>query len=191
MMHAMGLTTQLDTGPAPRVRQPRQQGLPTTLLVLLLLSMLGTGVSVAAFFVPGAVVSAMCVALCYALIVGVKLRDRRAWASARTAHDLSDDPARQFDDENVDIEEIAPDVAREIVAAERAGFKTGIMIVAPLAALAVLLAAVFVGWKAIGLGALAFFGLMLLMGAPVWVAALEEQIDDEEERIGVVTHRIH
>ncbi len=184
----MGLTTQLDPAATPHVRQPRQQGLPTTLLVLLLVSMLGTGISVAAFFVPGAVVSAVCVAICYALIVGVKLRDRRAWASARTAE--GDQPQRVVD-ENVDIEEIAPDVAREIVAAERAGFKMGVIIVAPLAALAVLLAAVFVGWKVIGLGALAFFGLMIFMGAPVWVAALEEQIDDEEERIGVETHRIH
>ncbi len=184
----MVLTTQLDPAAMPHVRQPRQQGLPTTLMVLLVVSMLGTGISVAAFFALGALVSALCVAVCYALIVGVKLRDRRAWASARTGEDVQ---SQLVVDENVDIDEIAPDVAREIVAAERAGFKMGVIIVAPLAALAVLLAAVFVGWKVIGLGALAFFGLMILMGAPVWVAALEEQIDDEEERIGVERHRIH
>lgn len=187
----MGLTAQLDPDPTPHVRQPREQGLPTTLLVLLLVSMLCTGFSVAAFFVPGAVVSALCVVFCYALIVGVKLRDRRAWAIAQSGHDHLDKQPRDVVDENIDIEEIAPDVAREIVAAERAGFKMGIIIVAPLAALAVLMAAVFVGWKVIGLGALAVFGLMIFMGAPVWIAALEEQIDDEEERIGVETHRIH
>ncbi len=181
-------TTQLDPGPTPHVRQPREQGLPTTLLVLLLVSMLCTGISIAAFFVPGAVVSALCVALCYALIVCVKFRDRRAWANARTGEV---DQAQRVVDENVDIEEIAPDVTREIVVAERAGFKMAVIIVAPLAVLAVLMAAVFVGWKVIGLGALAFFGLMILMGAPVWVAAVEEQIDDEEERIGVETNRIH
>ena len=187
----MGPATQLDPVPTPHVRQPREQGLPTTLLVLLVVSMLGMGMSIAAFFVPGAVVSFLCVVVFYALIVVVKIRDRRAWAHARIAHDHLDDQSQQLVDENADIEEIAPDVAREVVAAERAGFKMGVIIVAPLAALALLLAAVFVGWKVIGLGALAFFGLMLLMGAPVWVAAMEEQIDDEEERIGVETHRIH
>ncbi len=86
----MGPTAQLDPGRTPHFRQPREQGLPTTLLVLLLVSMLGTGVSVAAFFVPGAVVSAVCVVICYAMIVGVKVRDRRAWAIARTGHDHLD-----------------------------------------------------------------------------------------------------
>ena len=98
----MGLTAQLDPDPTPHVRQPREQGLPTTLLVLLLVSMLCTGFSVAAFFVPGAVVSALCVVFCYALIVGVKLRDRRAWAIARSGHDHLDNQPRQVADENIE-----------------------------------------------------------------------------------------
>jgi len=88
------------------------------------------------------------------------------------------------------VEEIAPDVTPEVVAAERAGFRMGVIIAAPLAALAVVLAAIFVGWKVIGLGALAFFAIMLFMGAPVWLAAIEEEIDDDQEKIGVEIHRI-
>ncbi len=186
----MVLTAHIDPH-ADRVAAPRDQRLPMTLLVLLLISILGTGFSVAAFFVPGAVVSALLVVLFYAMIVGVKLRHRRAWAIARARAGLS--PAAGIEDASLerDVEEIAPDLDREVVAAERAGFRMGVIIVAPLAALAVLLAAIFVGWQIIGLGALAFFAIMILMGAPVWLAAMEEEIDDEEEKIGVEIHRIH
>ncbi len=148
----MALTAQLDPH-ADRVAAPRDQRLPMTLLVLLLISILGTGISVAAFFVPGAVVSALFVVLFYAMIVGVKLRDRRAWAAARVR--AGQGPGAPNDDvaQLRDVEEIAPDLDREVVAAERAGFRMGVIIVAPLAALAVLLAAIFVGWQIIGLGA--------------------------------------
>ena len=186
----MALTAHLDPH-VDRVTAPRDQRLPMTLLLLLLISIAGTGVSVAAFFVPGAVVSALFVVLFYAMIVGVKLRDRRAWAADRVRAGQGSE-ARIEDIEQVrDVEEIAPDLDREVVAAERAGFRMGVIIVAPLAALAVLLAAIFVGWQIIGLGALAFFAIMILMGAPVWLAAMEEEIDDEEEKIGVEIHRIH
>ncbi len=60
-----------------------------------------------------------------------------------------------------------------------------------LVVIAVIMAAVFVGPKVIGLGALAFFAIMIFMGGPVWLAAMEEEIDDEEEKIGVEIHRIH
>jgi hypothetical protein len=184
----MALTAQLDPH-ADRVAAPRDQRLPMTLLALLLISVLGTGISVAAFFVPGAVVSALFVVLFYALIVGVKLRNRHAWAVTHATQSS----AAQIDDDapGPNVEEIAPDLAREVVAAERAGFRMGVIIVAPLAALAVVLAAIFVGWKIIGLGALFFFAIMIFMGAPVWLAAMEEEIDDEEEKIGVEIHRIH
>ena len=32
---------------------------------------------------------------------------------------------------------------------------------------------------------------MIFMGGPVWLAAMEEEIDDDQEKIGVETHRIH
>ena len=78
----MAVTAQIDSAGQTHVREPREQGLPTTLLALLLISLLGTGISIGAFFVPGAVVSAHFVALFYGLIVAVRLRDR--WAVAHT-----------------------------------------------------------------------------------------------------------
>ena len=187
----MATTAQIDPAREAPVRGPRQQKLPTTLLALLLISLLATGISVAGFFVPGAVVSALFVALFYGLMVAFKIRDRRAWARARAA-DTGPGPSTRLDPDvgEEDLEEIAPDVSREIVAAERAGFRLGVIIVAPLAALAVLLAAVFVGWKVIGLGALAMFAFMILFGAPVWLAAMEDEIEEAEEKIGVETHSI-
>ena len=148
----MALSAQLDAQADRRVAAPQNQRLPMTLLTLLLISILGTGISVAAFFVPGAVVSALFVVLFYAMIVGVKLRDRRAWALARARAGQS--TATGPDDAALgrDVEEIAPDLAREVVAAERAGFRMGVIIVAPLAAIALVLAAVLVGWKVLGLG---------------------------------------
>ncbi len=191
---SMALSVQIDSTETPRAVHPRQQGLPTTLLVLLLISVLATGGSVAAFFVPGAVVSAFFVAVFYGLIVGVNLRHRRAWSQAGMRQD-ADPTAREGLDDDVDLahdlEEISPDIAQEVVAAERAGFRMGVFIVAPIVFVAVVLAAVFVGWKIIGLGALAFFAIMIFMGGPVWLAAMEEEIDDDQEKIGVETHRIH
>lgn len=190
----MALSAQIATAGTPRAVHPRRQGLPTALLVLLVISVLTTGVSVAAFFVPGAVVSAFFVAVFYGMIVVVKLQQRRAWAQAMMGPD-ADPTARAGLDDLVDLEhdleEISPDVAREVVAAERAGFRMGVFIVAPLVVLAIVLAAVFVGPKIIGLGALAFFAIMIFMGGPVWLAAMEEEIDDGQEKIGVETHRIH
>ena len=190
----MALSVQLDTTTTPLVVHPRQQGLPTTLLVLLLISVLATGVSVAAFFVPGALVSLFFVAVFYGMVVVVKMRQRRVWAQAMIGANA--DPAeREGLDEHVaahhDLEEISPDLAEEVVAAERAGFRMGVFIVAPLVVVSVILAAVFVGPKSIALGALAFFAIMIFMGGPVWLAAMEEEIDDEEEKIGVERHRIH
>ncbi len=183
----MAVTVQIDPAREDHQRGARQQGLPTILLALLLASLLATGVSVAAFFVPGAVVSALFVGIFYALMVAIKLRDRRVWA--RTTAGSVAVPGAPAQDEP-DTEEIAPDIAREIVAAERAGFRLGVIIVAPIAALAVVLAAIFVGWKLIGLGALAIFALMILFGAPVWLAAVEDDIEEAAERTGVETHSI-
>ncbi len=77
-----------------------------------------------------------------------------------------------------------PDPPQTVIQAERAGFRTGLAIGVPLAALALLLAAVFVGWQLIGLGSLLFFVIMLFMGAPIWLAAVEDEIDEAEEKIG-------
>ncbi len=190
----MALSVQIDAAGTTRAVHPRQQGLPTALLVLLLVAVLATGGSVAAFFVPGAVVSALLVAAVYGMIVVVRLRQRRAWAQA-VMTEGADPNAREGLDQDVDpehdLQEISPDIAREVIAAERAGFRMGVFIVAPLVVLAVVLAAVFVGWQVIGLGALAFFALMIFMGGPVWLAAMEEEIDDEGEKIGVEAQRIH
>ena len=92
-------------------------------------------------------------------------------------------PASAQPDE--DLEEIAPDIAREVVVAERAGLRLGIIILAPLAVLALVLATIFVGPQVIGLGALAFFAMMIFMGLPVWLAATEDEIEDGQEKIGV------
>lgn len=190
----MALSVQIDSAGTPRAVHPREQGLPTVLLVLLLVSVLATGGSVAAFFLPGAVMGVFFVAVVYGIIVVVRLQQRRAWAQAVMAQG-ADPNAREGIDDDVDpdhdLEEISPDIAVEVVAAERAGFRMGVFIVAPLVVLAVVLAAVFVGWKVIGLGALAFFAIMIFMGGPVWLAAMEEEIDDDQEKIGVEMHRIH
>ncbi len=190
----MALSVQIASAGTSRAVHPRQQGLPTALLVLLVISVLATGGSVAAFFVPGAVLGVLFVLAVYGLIVVVRLRQRRAWAQAVMAQG-GDPSAREGIDDDVDpdhdLEEISPDIAREVVAAERAGFRMGVFIVAPLVVMAIVLAAIFVGPKVIGLGALAFFAIMIFMGGPVWLAAMEEEIDDDQEKIGVETHRIH
>ena len=155
-----------------------------TLLALLIISLAATGLFVVIFLVPGAIVAAIFVAVFYGMLVAVRIHDRRALASGvkrvggaagAGAIDQTDEP------EGMEIE---PDVPEVVVVAERAGFRVGLAIVAPLAALALLLAAVLVGWKVVGLGALAFFAIMLFMGAPVWLAAVEDEIDEAEERIG-------
>lgn len=182
---------QTDPPKTTPVRGPRPQGLALAILAFLIVSLIGTGVSVASFFVPGAVVSGLFVALFYGLLVGVKLWDRRAWRhTAQSGSPASPQRGAPPEEPEEDQLEIAPEISKEVVVAERAGFRIGLAIGAPLAALALLLAAVFVGWRVIGLGALAFFAIMLFMGAPIWLAAVEEEIDDAEEKIGVETRSI-
>lgn len=173
-----------------RVQAARRQGVPILLIALMLVSLLATGISVASYFLLGAVVSALFAAFFYGLLVAFKLTQRSAWVRTMTGIAAPPDaPAETVDPED-DLEEIAPEVAQEIVVAERAGFRMGLVIAAPLAGLALVLAAVFVGWKALGLGALAFFAMLIFMGAPIWLAAIEDTIDADEEKIGVDTRSI-
>ncbi len=167
-------------GPAAaEIRRPRLQGLRLTLSALLIISLVATGVSVASFFVPGAVLSAIVAALFYGLLLVVRLVEERTLEPRGPAR-----LARAVEESALEGAEVSPDISRELVVAERAGVRTGLIILAPLAVLALVLAAVFVGWRIVGLGALAFFAIMVFMGAPVWLAAVEDEIDEEEERIG-------
>ena len=178
----------IESATAPGLRGPRQQGLPLTLVALFLISLFGTAISVSVVFVPGALVAAFFAVIFYLLLVAVRVRDRRAWARATAGGVEAAQTPRPESHE--DQEEIAPDVPQEVIVAERASLRTGLIIVTPLGAMAVVLAAVFLGWKAIGLGALFFFAIMIFMGAPIWLAAVEDEIDEEEEKIGAETRSI-
>ena len=112
-------------------------GLRMILLSLLVVSLIATGVSVASFFVPGAVVAALFVALFYGLLVSVKVYDRHEWAHKlitgeplppRPVHEHHEMPdLNDFGDEpEPSGMEIEPDVSPAVVAAERAGFKLGL-----------------------------------------------------------------
>ncbi len=186
----MGVVAVQTGSAAGQVRRPRLAGLRLTLSSLLILSLVATGVSVASFFVPGAVLSALVAAFFYALLVIVRLVDRRApGLRGGPAAPGARRPAAHAESEEDDLD-VTPEISQEVVVAERAGLRTGLLILAPLAVLAVVLAAVLVGWRVVGLGALAFFAIMVFMGAPVWLAAVEDEIDEEEERIGIDMHSI-
>ena len=179
-------SARVETTEAQRSRPRRQQGVPLTLLALLLISLFATGASVSVLFVPGAVVAAVFAAIFYLMFMAARIRQRRA-AGSDAGSALAATTVAPGDPDEV---EIAPDVDREIVIAERAGLKTVLIIAVPLVILAVVMAAVIFGWKAIGLGALFLFAVMAFMGAPVWLAAVEDDIDDEEERVGIERHSI-
>ena len=148
------------------------------LLALLLASLIAAGISVAGFFVPGAVVAAFFVLVFYVALVVHRASERRtrlqAYGAAPPRVDLGPDDA--------EVMEVAQDPPADSIVAEGAEWRLGLAVAAPLAALAVLLGGFLVGWRIAGLGALAFFGLMLLMGAPVWLAAVEDEIEEAEER---------
>lgn len=68
-------------------------------------------------------------------------------------------------------------------AEERVGVRTALTIGVGLAAIAVVIAAAFLDWKLAGLGALAIFAWMALLGLPFWAAAVEEEIETEHDRL--------
>jgi hypothetical protein len=159
------------------VARPPRQGLRIALLALLLTSLIATGVSVAGFFVPGAVVAAGFVVAFYVALLALRASERRAWARLREAP-----PRVDLAPGDPEVVEVAADPPADSIVAERAEWRLGLPVAAALAALALLLAGFLVGWKVAGLGALAFFGMMVLMGAPVWLAAVEDEVEEAEER---------
>ena len=48
---------------------------------------------------------------------------------------------------------------------------------------AAVLAAIFIGWKFVALGGLLIFCYLLLIGGPIWIAAIEEKRETEHERV--------
>lgn len=145
------------------------------LLASLLVSLAVTGVMVAGFFMAGAVVAAGFVVLFYGALWTLRISERRSMRGDFAAHgELAPDEP--------EVVEVAADPPAESVVAERAQFRLALAVAAPLAALAFVLAAVFLGLQVAGLGALAFFALMIFMGAPVWLAAVEDEVEDAEER---------
>ncbi len=119
----------------------------------------------------------------------VKFVDRHAWAHRLLTGENPPPtpPETELDGEEIARVEIEPDLPPAVVAAERAGLKLGLAIAAPLAGLAVLLAAIFFidDPAIILLGAIAIFAAMILMGLPVWLAAVEDEIEEAEERDGI------
>ena len=154
----------------PLVTRAPNQGVRMALLALLLVSLLATGVSVAGFFVPGAVVAACFVMAFYVALVVHRAGELLARARDEVAPDEGE------------VLELAPDPPADSIVAERAEWRLGLAIALPLVVLAILLGGFLVGWRIAALGALAFFGMMVLMGAPVWLAAVEDEIEDAAER---------
>jgi hypothetical protein len=63
------------------------------------------------------------------------------------------------------------------------GTRATLLIVGGLAACALLVAAVALQWTAVGIGALLVFAWMVLLGLPVWLAAVEDDVADEHRQI--------
>ena len=148
------------------------------LLTMLVISLIATAISVAAFFMLGAVLAACAVLASYGALLALRFSEHPPWARAQAPAVAGDVVAP----EGVEVHEVAADPPAESVVAERAEFRLAVAVAAPLVAGAVLLAGFLVGWRVAGLGALAFFVMMLLMGAPVWLAAVEDEIEEAEER---------
>ena len=155
------------------------------LLALLVASMFATGFSVVSFFVPGAVVAAVLSLVFYAMILLLRLADhheRVREARAAVAAGLPPPPAEDPEPEGMEVE---PDLSPLVITIERTGLRVVLTICIPLAVAALVLATIFVGWDVVGLGALAIFAAMIFMGAPVWLAAVEDEIEEAQERVGI------
>src|SRR5262245_55999498 len=150
-----------DRLPTP-VRAPHH-ALRIALLAMLAISVMATAVSIAAFFMVGAVVAAVFALALYAAIVA--LRVSRPVASSLDDLVVPDD---------AEVHEVAPDLPVDSIVAERAEWRLALAVAAPLILGALLLGGFLLDWRVAGLGALAFFALMVLMGAPVWLAAVED-----------------
>lgn len=65
----------------------------------------------------------------------------------------------------------------------RVGLKTMITIGAALFAIAVVLASAVFDWRVVGVGALAFFLLLVFFGLPVWIAVIQEEVGAEHQNL--------
>ncbi len=61
--------------------------------------------------------------------------------------------------------------------------KTGLKIVVGAGVAALVLAAIAFGWQWLGFGTLLIFSYMILVTAPVWLALIEDEIEEETERL--------
>lgn len=63
------------------------------------------------------------------------------------------------------------------------GTKTTLVIVGGLLAIALVVASIFLEWRAVGIGALLLFAWMILIGLPVWLATVKDEEEIEHERL--------
>lgn len=61
--------------------------------------------------------------------------------------------------------------------------KTVLKIVVGIGVVALVLAAIAFGWQWLGFGTLLIFSYMILVTAPVWLALIEDDIEEETERL--------
>ncbi|MBT8207233.1 MAG: hypothetical protein HKN07_09535 [Acidimicrobiia bacterium] len=78
-----------------------------------------------------------------------------------------------------------------VAAEERVGVKTALAIGIGLAAIAAVIAAAFLDWKLVGVGALGIFAYLALLGLPFWVAAIEEEVETEHDQLTGESRSIH
>jgi hypothetical protein len=86
------------------------------------------------------------------------------------------------------------DAARETVVRRadwRIGVATTVTLVVGLAAIAFVLATLFFGWRIAGFGMLFVLAWMALLGWPVWVATIEEEVESEHEHLTGESRAIH
>lgn len=65
----------------------------------------------------------------------------------------------------------------------RVGVKTMITIGVALGAVAIVLASAVFEWRVVGVGALAFFLLLVFFGLPIWVTVIQEEVGAEQESL--------
>jgi hypothetical protein len=64
---------------------------------------------------------------------------------------------------------------------EKAEIRTGFRLAAGIGIIAIGLAALLLGWRMIGIGALLFFAYLALFGAPFWIAAVHQEGDSAKK----------
>jgi hypothetical protein len=137
-----------------------------------------------------AIIPAIVMAILYGLLVFFNLRARRTLVSRadRTALPAQLKPPQS---RGATDAEHAVSPRSLLIAEEKAGLKMASGIFGSLAIIAIILASIFLGWRLVAIGGLVIFCYMALLGAPYWLAAIEEDVEQTREDLTGEYRSIH